>query len=290
MAEVKPIVKGFFDPNTYTITYVVHHPETKDAVIIDPVWDYDPAASRLFTESIQKVFKYVEENNLKLHYVLETHAHADHITAATIVKQKYPHVKVVIGENIKKVQEIFKKIYNFDDSYKTDGSQFDKLIKDGEEIQAGALTIKAINTPGHTPACTTYVISDAVFTGDTIFMPDFGTGRCDFPGGSAETLYESITQRLYKLPDHYRLFVGHDYQPDGRPPAWETTIGDQKKFNIHISCETSKEQFVRFRTQRDAQLAAPKLLLPSIQINVFGGRLPKPESNGVSYLKIPIHA
>ena len=285
---MKPEVKVFFNKETWTLTYLVFDPQTKDAVVIDPVWDYDPAASKLSQKSVLEVLSFIEQKGLKLHYILETHAHADHLTGAKLIQKKHPQAKVAIGAKITSVQELFKKIYNFDDHYKTDGSQFDLLLEDGQEIKAGSLTIKSIATPGHTPACVSYLIGDAVFTGDTLFMPDFGTGRCDFPAGSAEELYHSIHEKLYALPDETRVFVGHDYQPDGREVKWESTIKEEKMYNIHLNAVTTKEQFVNFRKNRDAQLAAPTLLLPSIQINVFGGVLPKPEANGVSYLKIPI--
>ncbi|MCX7674614.1 MAG: MBL fold metallo-hydrolase [Bdellovibrionaceae bacterium] len=287
---MKPEVKAFFDKDTWTLTYVVFDPQSKDAVVVDPVWDYDPAASKVSRKSVDEVLRFISEKGLKLHYILETHAHADHLTGAKLIQQAYPQAKVAIGANITEVQGVFKKIYNFDDSYRTDGTQFDLLLKDGQEVKAGTLTIKTIATPGHTPACVSYLIGDAVFTGDALFMPDFGTGRCDFPAGSAEQLYHSIHEKLYKLPDETRVFVGHDYQPDGREVKWESTIGEEKKYNIQLNANTTKEQFVNFRKHRDAQLAAPKLLLPSIQVNVFGGVLPKPESNGVPYLKIPVRS
>ncbi|MCS6838872.1 MAG: MBL fold metallo-hydrolase [Bdellovibrionaceae bacterium] len=285
---MKPAVKAFFDKDTWTLTYVVYDPQSRDAVVIDPVWDYDPAASKVSRKSVDLVLDFLRQNQLKLHYILETHAHADHLTGARLIQKEYPQAKVAIGERITEVQALFKKVYNFDDTYKTDGSQFDVLLKDNSIINAGTLPIKTIFTPGHTPACASYLIGDALFTGDALFMPDYGTGRCDFPAGSAETLYHSIKERIYTLPDNVRVFVGHDYQPDGREVRWESTVGEEKKYNIQLNAETSKEQFVRFRTNRDQQLAAPRLLLPSIQVNVFGGYLPKPESNDVSYLKIPV--
>ncbi len=287
---MKPTVHTFFDKDTWTLTYVVFDPTTKDAVLIDPVWDYDPASSKLSQKSFNQTVNFIKENNLKLHYVLETHAHADHISGATLFKQNFPTVKVAIGARITEVQSVFKGVFNFDDSYKTDGSQFDVLLKDNSITKAGSLEIKTIFTPGHTPACSSFLIGDALFAGDAIFMPDYGTGRCDFPAGSAEALYESVKNKIYSLPDSTRVFVGHDYQPDGRPVAFESTVGDEKKFNIQLNCETTKEQFVNFRVNRDSGLAAPRLLLQSVQINIYGGSLAKPENNGVSYLKIPIQA
>lgn len=283
----KPIVKEFFDKATWTLTYVVYDENTKDAIIIDPVWDYDPAASKLSTTSAEAVLGFVELHDLKVHYILETHAHADHVSGSQVLKQKLPKAKVGIGAKITDVQNVFKGVFNLDPEFKTDGSQFDVLIEEGRPLEAGSLKIDTIYTPGHTPACASYVIGDAVFTGDALFMPDYGTGRCDFPAGSADDLYTSV-QKLYKLPDETRVFVGHDYLPNGRPLAFESTIGDEKRNNIQINAETARAEFVHFRTTRDKTLAAPRLLLPSVQVNIAAGCLPKAETNGVSYLKIPV--
>ena len=285
---MKPTVKEFFDKVTSTLSYVVFNASTKDAVIVDPVWDYDQASSKLNTNSLDLVFDFVKSNDLKVHYILETHAHADHVSGSQVLKKKIPGSKVAIGARITDVQKVFKNVFNLDPAFKTDGSQFDLLLDEGI-FKAGALTIETMYTPGHTPACASYVIGDdAVFTGDALFMPDYGTGRCDFPAGSAEDLYTSVHEKLYKLLDHLRVFVGHDYRPNDRPLAFETTVGEQKRTNIHLKADTTKEQFVQFRNSRDKSLPVPKLLLPSVQVNIDGGSLPKAEENGSRYLKIPI--
>ncbi|HJL14276.1 MAG TPA: MBL fold metallo-hydrolase [Sandaracinaceae bacterium LLY-WYZ-13_1] len=280
-------IKAFYDARTFTLTYVVWDPETKDAVVIDPVLDYDPGASRTWTESVDEVSDFVRDEGLKLRYVLETHAHADHVSGSQLLKKRFD-ANVVIGDKITAVQETFKPIFDYGDDFATDGSQFDKLMKDGETLEAGTLKVEAIATPGHTPACLTYKIDDAIFTGDALFMDDYGTGRCDFPKGSAEDLYDSI-RKLYELPDETRVFVGHDYQPNGREVQWETTIGKSKANNPQLKGDTTREQFVKFRSERDATLNAPKLLLPSVQLNVNAGRLPKPRANGNRYLNIPLN-
>lgn len=285
---MKPSIKSFFDKDTWTLTYVVFDETTQDAVIIDPVWDYDPASSKVMRHSVDAVIEFIKQKQLNVHLILETHAHADHLSGAKLLQETFPQAKIAIGERIKEVQTVFKGVFNFDDHFKTDGSQFDLLLQDNSSTKAGSLEIKTLFTPGHTPACASYVIGDTVFTGDALFMPDFGTGRCDFPAGSAEALYNSIKNRIYTLPDETRVFTGHDYQPDGRPVKWESTIGEQKRFNIQLNAETTKEQFVNFRQNRDKQLAAPRLLLQSVQVNVYGGVLAPAESNGLSYLKIPV--
>lgn len=284
---MKPVIKAFFDSVTYTLTYVVWDEHTKDAIIIDPVWDYDPAASNLTTKSVDEVIAYIKEHNLTPHYVLETHAHADHLSGSQLFKNIYPNIKVAIGEKITEVQKVFKSIFNFGDDFKTDGSDFDLLLKDQSVLKAGSLEIKTIFTPGHTPACASYLIGDSVFTGDALFMPDYGTGRCDFPAGSSEALYESV-QRLYELPENTKVFVGHDYQPGGRAVEYQSTIGEEKRNNIQLKKETTRQDFVDFRNRRDKTLAAPRLLLPSVQVNIMAGHLPKPEANGLSYLKMPL--
>lgn len=282
-------IKAFYDEATYTLTYVVYDAETRDAVVIDPVLDYEPGASQISLESYQQVVDFIRAENLTLHYVLETHAHADHLSSSQYFKKDFPGVKVGIGENITEVQNVFQKLFNWQD-LATDGSQFDVLFKDQEIIEAGSLRFKAINTPGHTPACVSYLAEDAVFTGDALFIEDYGTGRCDFPGGSVEDSYTSIHNKLYNLPDETRVFVGHDYQPDGRELRYETTIGVSKKQNKYLREDTSREEFVSFRTERDKGLAAPKLLLPSVQVNINAGNLPTAEDNGLSYLKIPVRS
>jgi glyoxylase-like metal-dependent hydrolase (beta-lactamase superfamily II) len=285
---MKPNVKEFFDQATWTLTYVVFDPATKDAVILDPVWNYNQASSKLTTESAEEVLEFTKLNKLNVHYILETHAHADHVSGSQILKKKIPGVKIGIGARIADVQKVFKTVFNLDPNFKTDGSQFDLLLEEGKTLKAGSLNIETIFTPGHTPACGTYVIGDAVFTGDALFMPDYGTGRCDFPAGSASDLYNSVQNKIYKLPDHFRVFVGHDYLPHGRPLAFETTIGEEKRKNIQLNTETTQEHFVEFRNKRDKTLAAPRLLLPSVQVNIDAGQLPKAEENGTRYFKIPV--
>lgn len=282
-------IKPFYDARTFTVTYVVHDPASHDAVIIDPVLDYDPAASKVWRESVDLVLEYAREMELNVHYILETHAHADHLSGSQLLKKTYPQAKVAIGERIKVVQETFKGVFALGDEFSTDGSQFDVLLKDGDTVRAGNLTFDVIFTPGHTPACACYKFGDAVFTGDAIFMPDMGTGRCDFPAGSAKDLYNSIHNKLYALPDETRIFVGHDYQPGGRQVAWETTVGDEKRNNIQLKAQTSEAEFVEFRSARDKQLAAPKLLFQSVQFNIDAGLLPLPNKNGRRYLKMPLN-
>ncbi|MGF1469618.1 MAG: MBL fold metallo-hydrolase [Sandaracinaceae bacterium] len=282
-----PTVEAFFDPRTFTLTYVAFDPETGDAVVVDPVLDYDPRASRTFTESVDRVTAFLREQKLTLRAVFETHAHADHLSASPILKRRFD-APVVIGEGITTVVETFRPLLDLGDDVPKDGSQFDRLLADGETMTLGSLEVEAIATPGHTPACVTYRIGDAIFTGDALFMDDYGTGRCDFPKGSARDLYRSI-QRLYQLPDETRVFVGHDYQPGGRPVAYETTIGRSKANNPQLDGSTGEEQFVKMRTERDATLAAPNLLFPSVQVNVNAGRLPAARANGHRYLSIPLN-
>ena len=286
--SLQPSVRAFFDKDTWTMTYVVFDPASRDALIIDPVWDYDPASSQLTTRSVDLVLDWIKSQGLKVHYVLETHAHADHVSGAQILRERLPAVKIAIGQNIREVQKVFKKIYNLEPDFPVDGTQFDLLLTEASDLSAGTLVVKTIFTPGHTPACASYLIGDALFVGDAIFMPDYGTGRCDFPLGSASDLYNSIHEKLFNFPDSTRVFVGHDYQPGGRELAFETTIGEQKTRNVQLRQSTSREEFIQFRTSRDKALQAPRLLLPSIQINIDAGRLPKKEDNGTPYLKIPV--
>jgi glyoxylase-like metal-dependent hydrolase (beta-lactamase superfamily II) len=280
--------KEFFDKNTWTLSYVVWDEKTRDAVVIDPVLDYDQASSKTSTKSADEVIEFLRSKELKLHFILETHAHADHLSGSQIIKKAFPNATIAIGEKITKVQEVFKGIFGLPDDFKTDGSQFDRLLKDGEEVQAGSIKIKTIFTPGHTPACASYYIDGNVFVGDALFMPDYGTGRCDFPAGSSEELYRSVHGRLYELPEDTKVYTGHDYLPNGRPLRFMATIAEEKKDNIQLKAKTSLEEFVRFRTERDRTLAAPKLLLPSVQVNIDAGHLPQPERNGKRYLRIPI--
>ncbi len=282
-------IKEFFDPVTYTLTYVVYDDASRDAVVIDPVLDYDPGASTSSEDSLRKVVAFCQDQKLTVHFLMETHAHADHLSGAYILRAKhFPNAKIVIGARITAVQELFKDVFNFPEHFATDGRQFDRLLHDNEVVQAGTLEIRVLFTPGHTPACASYVMGDAVFTGDALFMPDYGTGRCDFPAGSARDLFRSVTRRLFTLPEETRVFTGHDYQPNGRPLRWQSTIGDEKRHNIQLNETTTEEQFVTFRSQRDKTLAAPRLLFQSVQVNVAAGQLPTQEDNGTIYLKIPL--
>ncbi|MEZ4361290.1 MAG: MBL fold metallo-hydrolase [Kofleriaceae bacterium] len=280
-------IEPFYDPRTFTVTYVVADLATRDAVVIDPVLDYNPARGTTSTESVDRVISYALAQQLRVHFVLETHAHADHLSASQILRRRFD-AKVAIGERIREVQTTFKGLFDLPASFAVDGSQFDRLLRDGEVLRAGSLSLSVLATPGHTPACVSYHIEDAVFTGDALFTEDYGTGRCDFPAGSAAALYDSV-QRLYALPDATRVFVGHDYQPGGREVRWMTTIGASKAKNPQLRAETTKETFVAMREARDATLAAPVLLLPSVQVNVDAGRLPAPHDNGHRYLKIPLN-
>ncbi len=280
-------VQSFFDENTQTVTYVVTDKATCSAAIIDPVLDFDPTSGKLSSVHADEVIAFLDDNNLRLEWILETHAHADHITAASYIKEKRGG-KIGVGEHIKKVQTTFKKTFNLNNEFPCDGSQFDFLFEDGEIISLGHLDIQVMHTPGHTPACVSYIIEDAVFVGDTIFMPDFGTARADFPMGSAKTLYQSI-QKILSLPDQTRIFVGHDYKsPTRNEYAWETTVLQEKRNNIHVKLGTGQSEFVNLRESRDASLPVPKLLLPSIQLNIRAGNLPIAETNSISYLKLPL--
>lgn len=281
-------IQHFYDPDTFTLSYVVYDEKTKDGVLIDPVLDFDPASGKITTESANKVSAFIEQEKINLHYILETHAHADHLTGSQVVKEKFPQAKIAIGAKITDVQNVFKSVFNLGEEFKTNGEHFDELLKDYQKIKAGSLLIEVIPTPGHTPACVSFHIEDTVFTGDALFMPDYGTGRCDFPKGSAKDLYHSVHDRLYMLDDNTRVFVGHDYQPNGRVMQFETTIGESKKSNIQLKEQTSEMEFVEFRQARDLTLKAPRLLLPSLQVNIMAGELPRAEGNGKSYLKIPL--
>ncbi len=281
-------VQHFYDPATFTLTYVVFDEKTNDGVLIDPVLDFDPASGKITTDSIAEVIKFIDSKKINLHYILETHAHADHLSSSRVLKTKYPNAKIAIGDKITKVQEVFKTVFNLGDEFVPNGGHFDVLLHDFQKINAGSLEFEVIPTPGHTPACVSFYISDTVFTGDALFMPDYGTGRCDFPKGSAKDLYHSVHDRLYSLPDSTKVYVGHDYQPNGRTLLFETTIGESKKNNVQLKAQTSEIEFVEFRQARDRTLSAPRLLLPSLQVNIKAGELPEPESNGKVYLKIPV--
>lgn len=285
---IKPQVHGIFDPATWTVTYVVYEKEGSACAIIDSVLDYDPKSGRTRTTSADKVIAFVRETKLTVDWILETHAHADHLTAAPYLKQHLGG-KTAIGDHINIVQQVFKGVFNLEPEFSTDGSQFDHLLKDGEHFSIGALSVSTMLVPGHTPACVAYHIGDVVFVGDTMFMPDVGTARCDFPGGDAKTLYASVG-KILSLPEETRLFMCHDYPPTDRAVAFETTVGEQRKKNIHVHDGISEAAFVDMRTKRDATLEMPVLILPAVQINIRAGDLPPAESNGVAYVKIPLNA
>lgn len=283
-----PAVQAFFDSETWTVSYVVSDPESLDSIIIDPVLNYDVLGSQTSTKSADQILEYISNKKLKVRAIIETHAHADHISSARYLARKLS-APIGIGADISIVQKTFARVFGLEGSVVVDGSQFDLLLRGGEKYTFGSLGLTALATPGHTPACMSYLIGDAVFTGDALFMHDYGTGRTDFPAGSAQALYRSVHDVLYQLPDETRVFVGHDYQPGGRGVKWESTIGREKTDNIQLSRDTTQEAFVLFRNQRDKKLKPPRLIFQSIQINVFGGRLPLAEDNGIRYLKIPLN-
>lgn len=283
-----PVVRTFFDEPTFTATHVVHDPATLRAAIIDSVLDFDQPSGRTSHASAEAVIAYVREAGLTVDWLLETHAHADHLSAAPFLQEQLGG-QLVIGSDIRTVQGVFAGIFNEPDSFARDGSQFDKLVDDGETFALGDLPVIALHVPGHTPACMAYVIGDAVFVGDTLFMPDYGTARCDFPGGDARTLFRSI-RRLLALPDETRVFLCHDYLAQNRTDyVWETTIAAQRAGNVHVHDGVDEDTFVAMREGRDATLAMPRLILPSVQVNIRGGHFPEPEANGVSYLKLPLN-
>lgn len=284
-----PHVTAFFDEATYTVSYVVREPDGPRAAIIDSVLDFDPKSGRTSTASADRIIAFVREHGLTVDWILETHAHADHLSAAPYLKAALGG-RIGIGEHITEVQQIFKKIFNLEKTFNTDGAQFDHLFREGEEFRIGGMTARVMHTPGHTPADVTYVIGDAAFVGDTLFMPDYGTARADFPGGDARRLYRSIRRLLEELPPETRLFLCHDYKASGRDHyAWETTVAEERAHNLHVHDGVSEEEFVAMRTARDKTLAMPVLLLPSVQVNIRAGQLLPPEDNGVSYLKIPVN-
>lgn len=281
-------VKAFFDPATWTVSYVVFDAPGGHSALVDSVLDYDPKSGRTRTDSADQLIAFVREQNLTVDWILETHAHADHLSAAPYLR-KHLGGKIAIGGKITQVQNVFKGIFHLEPEFATNGSQFDHLFEDGDTFAIGALQAQALSVPGHTPACMAYQMGDAVFVGDTLFMPDVGTARCDFPGGNAHTLYQSV-RTLLSLPAETRLFMCHDYPPEGREAQWECTVADQRARNIHVHDGVSEAEFVAMRTKRDAGLAMPVLILPSVQVNIRAGELPPPEANGVSYLKIPLNA
>ena len=287
--RLRPSIAGFFDEATNTVSYVVHDPKTGEAAIIDSVLDFDAASGRTANGSADRMIEYVTSNNLKVTWLIETHAHADHISAAPYLQERLGG-KLAIGCDIIRVQEVFGKLFNAGTDFERDGSQFDKLFEDGETFRIGELEGIALHVPGHTPADMAFIVGDAAFVGDTIFMPDFGTARADFPGGDAGQLFRSI-RRLLSLPDETRLFLCHDYKAPGRDEyAWETTVKQQREENVHVKDGVTEQDFVAMRTDRDKTLSMPKLIMPSVQVNIRGGRLPDPEENGVSYIKIPVNA
>ncbi|MBT3139522.1 MBL fold metallo-hydrolase [Phaeobacter gallaeciensis] len=283
-----PFVKAFFDEATFTVSYLVRDPKGSACAIIDSVLDFDHASGRTDTTSADKIIQFVKDNDLAVDWILESHVHADHLSAAPYLQEALGG-KIGIGSNITMVQDTFGKVFNEGTEFQRDGSQFDALFEEGDSFHIGQLRGDVMHTPGHTPACMTYVIGDAAFVGDTLFMPDFGTARCDFPGGSSEMLFQSI-QSILALPDETRIFVGHDYKAPGRDEfAWETTVGEQKALNVHIGKGRPIEDFVEMRDARDATLAMPRLILPSLQVNMRAGQMPEPDADGDVFLKIPIN-
>lgn len=278
-------IQHFFDPATWTLSYVVH--DGSSAVVIDSVRDYDPKNGRTSWASAETIASYIDERSLKVPYAIDTHAHADHMTGLPFFRERYG-AATVTGARVGAIQEKFRDVYNLDAGFAIDGSQFDVLLDEGDRIGFGSVEIEAIHTPGHTPAHMSWKIRDALFIGDTLFMPDYGSARCDFPGGSAGELYDSI-QRIYAMPDDTRLFMCHDYLPEGRPLRWMTTVAEQKADNVQINARTKRADYIAFRDKRDAELAAPVLILPSLQVNIRGGDLPEADDNGISYLRIPLN-
>ncbi len=283
-----PLIKDFFDPETWTYTYVVYEGDASPCVIIDSVLNYDPKSGRTSTTSADEIITFVRAHQLQTVWILETHAHADHLTAAPYL-QSHLGGQLVIGDHITSVQTVFKAIFNLDERFQVDGTQFDRLLKEGESLTFGKCSLKALFVPGHTPACMAYEIGNAIFVGDTLFMPDVGTARCDFPGGDAKNLYRSI-QRILSYPANTKLYMCHDYPPNNRPVACMTTVAEEKMGNIHVHDGVSEEQFVQMRTARDKSLEMPVLILPSIQVNIRAGHFPEPDTNGIAYLKIPLNA
>lgn len=283
---VKPVVRGFFDPATNTVSYVVRDPATTACAVIDAVMDIDYAAGRIAYHRADEIIAYVEAEGLSVEWLIETHVHADHLSGAPYIQGKLGG-KLAIGTGITEIQNTFGKIFNAGTEFQRDGSQFDKLFEDGDTYTIGTMKAFAIHTPGHTPACMTHVVGDAAFVGDTLFMPDGGSARADFPGGDAGVLYDSI-QKVLTLPDETRLFICHDYGPNGRDISWQTSVADEKAHNIHVGGGKTRDEFIKFRTERDKQLAMPKLIIPALQVNMRGGELPPPDDEGKRFLKVPI--
>ena len=285
-ASLRPSIAGFFDEATNTVSYVVHDPKTREAAIIDSVLDFEAASGRTSNGPADLILEYVRQNNLEVVWILETHAHADHISAAPYLQERLGG-KLAIGREIIRVQEVFGKLFNAGTDFERDGSQFDAFFKDGDRYRVGGMECFAIYPPGHTPACMVHVMGNAAFTGDTLFMPDGGSARADFPGGDAGELYDSI-QKVLSLPDDMRLFMCHDYGPNGRDIQWETTVGEEKAHNIHAGGGKTREEFIAFRTERDAQLSMPKLIIPSLQVNMRAGHMPR-DKDGNLMLKVPVN-
>ena len=285
-AHNSPEITAFFDEDTFTVTYIVADPDTKQCAVIDSVLDYDANMGRTRTDSADKVIAFIKEQGLTLVWLLETHVHADHLSGAPYIQQQLGG-KIAIGDQITQVQDIFGNLFNAEEAFSRNGSQFDHLLAPNEALKIGNLSMTALHTPGHTPACMSFVVGNACFVGDTLFMPDYGTARCDFPGGDATTLYESM-EKILSLPDETRLFMCHDYAPGGREYLWESTVAESKASNIHLVGKT-KAEFIDMRTTRDAQLSAPRLLLPSVQVNMRAGHMPPVEDNGIAYIKIPVN-
>jgi glyoxylase-like metal-dependent hydrolase (beta-lactamase superfamily II) len=291
MSTCKFVVEGFFDPATWTVSYLLLDPATKHCALIDTVLDYDPKSGRTCTATADRLAARVEALGARVQWLLETHVHADHLSAAPYLQAKLGG-RTAIGEAVTRVQTVFGKLFHAGPDFRTDGSQFDRLFTDGEVFHVGDLEVRVMHTPGHTPACVTYVVGDgaqqAAFVGDTLFMPDYGTARCDFPGGDASTLYRSI-RRVLSLPPETRLYMCHDYQPGGRDVKFESTVAEERETNVHVHDGVDEASFIAMRTARDATLDMPVLILPSVQVNMRAGHLPEPESNGVSYIKIPVN-
>lgn len=281
-------IHPFFDPATSTLTYVLWDEASRDAVIIDPLLDFEPIVAETSTTSIERVANFLREGRLQPRLILETHAHADHLSGAQYLKMRFS-APIAIGAGITEVQKIFAALYRLGPDFPTDGRQFDRLLSDGEEVQAGTLSFRVLSTPGHTPGCSSYLFGDCLFIGDALFIEDYGTGRCDFPGGDADRLYTTISERFYRLPDATRIFVGHDYQPGGRALRFETTVAQSRTGNAHLNEATSREAFVAFRRSRDTTLSPPRLLHQSVQVNINAGRLPAAQENGLRYLTIPLN-
>ena len=285
---MQPDIEAFFHEPTFTFSYVVSDPESGECAIIDSVLDFDPKSGRTSSEAADRITAFIADKGLETKWILDTHVHADHLSGASFLRDRLD-VPIGIGEHVKEVQATFKDVFNAEPGFATDGSQFDHLFQDGESFAVGNLSLSVMHTPGHTPACLTYLVADAAFIGDTLFMPDYGTARADFPGGDAHVLYRSM-RKLLALPPQTRLFMCHDYMPNARPLAWESSVANQRAENIHVHDGISEDEYVTMRNARDETLAMPALLLPSVQVNMRAGRLPPPEDNGISYLKLPLNA